>query len=256
MECKITNLVYQNDKIKVDETIYNNKRIFSNSIIPKHTILFIEHVFCDIIKDNSVKHLLNAIRFSPSLYNSLYPRTKTWSIDDLHNKLVFDKLQCNAFRKDDKVYIGNYITKTNHSLQANAKAFVFDYKDGKEDFPLSFIAIITIKDIQSNEEILIKYNDNINFGIKEEIENINLTYEIHDATKLVCIEKIQTYQTSEDYAFCRTHQIGVYNGLFCYQSKIFYNDSFESYCKHLGIENTLECRKSWFETVFEEYNKN
>jgi hypothetical protein len=219
-------------------------------------VLFIEHVFYDTIKDNSVKYLLDAIRFSPSLYNALYPRKTPWSIDSLYNELVFEKLRCNAFRKNENVYIGEYIAKSNHSLNPNAKAFIFDFKDEKEDFLLSFIAIITMKDIQSNEEISIKYNDSVNFGNNEVInDDTNLIFEINDDAKQFCLENIKIYQTSEDYAFCRTHQIGVYNGLFCYQSKIFYNDSFELYCKHLCIENTLERRKLWFENVFEEYSK-
>lgn len=261
MECKVTNLVYWNENIQIEEISSDNKCIKSNTYIPQNTILLIEQVFCDNSKDKSSKYILDAIRFSPSLYDSLYPRTKKWNLEDMlysleHNNLIIDKIKYNAFMKNDNVYIGEFVTKSNHNQNHNAKVFLFELKDEKSPYPLSYIVIVSIKDIKEHEEVLIKYNDKVKFGqtfsltetensiLDETLFNLNLE------SKQEILDKIKVYQCSKDFLYCRTNQIGVYYGGFCIEENIFFNARFEKYMKEKNIENTLENRKLWFENIY------
>jgi hypothetical protein len=259
MQCTSTNLVYWNEDIGMKEITSSNKSIFSKMYIPKDTILLIEHVFCDNSKDISLKYILDAIRFSSKLYESLYPRNKSWNITDtLHpskedNELLIEKLKCNGFMKNGNVYIGEYVTKSNHSFNYNAKAFVFDMKDTKEEFPISYIAVISTQDIQCDKEIYIKYNDTIKFD-ENKNENSLQPFKMNSVTKQECLQKIHTYQTTDSFYFCRTQQIGIYYGIFCYEESIFFNNTFDEYIENLNIKNNLKNRQLWFENIYNKYS--
>lgn len=260
MECKVTNLVYWNEKIQIQEISPDNKCIISKNNIPKNTVLIVEQVFCDNSKDNSAKYILDAIRFDSNLYDSLYPRNEKWNIEDIlfslkHNNLILDKIKYNAFSINSNIYIGEYVTKSNHSQDCNAKAFLFDLKDEKESYPLSYIAIISTKDIEKDKHLLIKYNDKVIFEKNGNLSTAENIFEITDNLKQETLYKIRDYQDTGGFYSCRTNQLGVYYGAFCYEESIFFNDRFEKYMKELNIENTLENRRLWFETIYQKYNK-
>lgn len=259
MECKTTNLVYWNEDIQIEKDS-ENTYIRSKKEIPEHSVLLIEHVFCDNSNEPSLQFITDAIRFSPELYDSLYPRKESWNISSLNNPIVFEKIKNNAFKftieGNTKVYIGTYVTKSNHSLHYNAKAFIFDLQD-KENFPLSYIAIVATKNIKPEEEIFIKYNDVVKFNddlsLSEEISLSKQNVILNSEAKTFCLNEIQNYQSTEDFSFCRTNQIGIYHGIFCYQDKIFFNDNFETFFRKLDKENTIENRKLWFESIYDKY---
>lgn len=260
MECKTTNLLYWNKDIELKNDS-DNTYIFSKKEIIENTVLLIEHVFCDNSNEPSLQLITDTIRFSPDLYNSLYPRKEPWNLSSLYNPIVFEKIKCNAFKftKEDlaKVYIGAYVTKSNHSQNFNAKAFIFDLQD-KENFPLSYIAIVATKNIKSKEEIFIKYNDNVKFNDdssspEEKTSSLNQNITLSSESKTFCFDEIQKYQSTDAFRFCRSNQIGIYYGIFCYQDKIFFNDNFESYCEKINKENTIEYRRLWFESIYSKY---
>jgi hypothetical protein len=268
MECKVTNLVYWNENIQIEEISSDNKCLKSKDFIPQNTTLIVEQVFCDNSKNKSAKYILDAIRFSQELYDSLYPRTKKWNLEDMlysleSNNLILDKIKYNAFMKNNNVYIGEFVTKSNHNQNHNAKAFLFELQDEKTPYPLSYIVIVSTKDIKEYEEILIKYNDKVIFSQSESlIESFTLTkkeslildetlFDLNLELKQEILNKIKIYQSSDTFLYCRTNQIGIYYGAFCIGEKIFFNEKFEKYLKEKNIENTLENRRLWFENIYQ-----
>lgn len=124
-------------------------------------------------KKDNLNILENSIRYDKELFNSLYPREVEWKEEYALSQigpdiisLITKKLNNNMFMDLDKYIIGNHISWFNHSNNPNSYVLPTIIDTRLELYFVVFL-VVSKKEIKQADEILIKYNDTINFTENE-----------------------------------------------------------------------------------------
>lgn len=155
----------------------------SNSLIKKNSIILIEHCFCE---NNDQKVMMSLIKNHEFLFDSLHPRTIKWT-DDIRNReddeiknILHQKLESNCFGSNGIIMLGNEVSYFNHSNEPNCKVYAKSLITA--GITTRIVFVVSLKDIEPNEELFIEYNKTIKFGNEEKnvVENITNLYNTDD----------------------------------------------------------------------------
>ncbi len=167
---KSTYTIFKNRKISFEKkNLDDYKYVKANEDINEYELLLVEHV---ITKDDLYK-LASHVKFDDDLLKNLYPRNETDILinknDNDINKIIFEKVQKNAFGKDNIYTLGKDISLFNHSTNPNCIVSYNDILMDDLEYKKERINYVySIKKIKKEEELFIYYGKNY-FGDKEEI---------------------------------------------------------------------------------------
>jgi hypothetical protein len=169
LEEKSTYTIFKNRKISFEKRENDYRYVKANEDINEHELLLVEHV---ITKDDLYK-LGSHVKFDDDLLKNLYPRNETDILIDKNDnnitEIVFEKVQKNAFGKDNIYTLGKDISLFNHSINPNCIVSYNDILIPDLEYEIERINYVySIKKIKKEEELFIYYGKNY-FGDKEEI---------------------------------------------------------------------------------------
>jgi hypothetical protein len=203
------------------ENIDDYKRVRCSKDIKAGDILLIEHCYYQ-----SVRPLQTTVQWNEKLYNSLYPRQFQWSYDFISRnstnstKIIRSKVKNNCFGYDDKYLIGKDVSWFNHSKFPNAIVGFLPFETSI-GINCVFIYVYATTNMNHGDEIYIKYNDTISFGLehkhmyKNEVDGSML----ENIKRIVEMEILQYFKT-DIFRHVYFNQINQYNGYFLLEDKI------------------------------------
>ena len=156
---KNTHVLFRNGNIIFDKTSNEYRYVKASSNIKKNTMLIIEHCICD-----KARVILKSIKFTPELYDSLYPRNYLWkdlnieeeNFRDSFEYDIHDKFDSNVFGNDEQQFIlAKEISNFNHANDENA--YVYHQLISLKNETAMFSFVFASRDIAKGEEITINY---------------------------------------------------------------------------------------------------
>lgn len=160
-----TNVIFKNRRINFDESDNENHKVLASEQIKAGEILLIEH----LVNHKSVSNMLSYVKNNKDLFESLYPRSRSYSYEDRAigsdkedeiMELAIEKVQKNVFcingRNGEKYYaLGVNVSKFNHKRMPNTYMNIAKMHGNNKC--LCFVAIKSRMNIEKGEEITINY---------------------------------------------------------------------------------------------------
>ena len=156
-----TNIVFKSNNFSIETKGDDYRYVKSNKTIKKGELLLIEHCYVS----ETLEFLKKIVTSDSELFNNLFPRSKKWNeqfiseeelTEDIEN-LVKEKVLKNAFRTYSKEYsIALECSNFNSSIIPNAITKNYSI-DIDEIYSVFYVCIISIKEINIDEEITISY---------------------------------------------------------------------------------------------------
>jgi hypothetical protein len=236
--------------------------------IPKWEVLLVEHCMYRVLS-NPIDTLDRAVRYTPELYNSLFPRNYDWndsipnpkecSVEE--NENIKQKIICNVFQEGGVLILGKKITWFNHSDKPNMQAIPlnmgFDLGLGA-----CFMVIIAIKDIAEGEELVCKYSDVIQFSLNgmpvkmpsTSIKTVDWCSLIPDTSMSTAKNYIEAYAKTLTFKNVYIRQLSIHHGLYPLQGHRTIDPRFIYYAKRaLNIDtyDVVEIVERWLDDIWE-----
>ena len=235
---------YKSHKTSFETTDADYKYVKAVKSISEGDILLFEHALCS----TNINDISEGIRYSPELFNSLYPRTMEWSETmftetQSSNQLpdiLSEKVQKNCFSKNNTYYIGKDVTKFNHLEKPNALCRFIDIIDLGLPTNVAIMYIIAIKDIPVDEEILIWYGNAYFNENHEEVEYDTTKYQ----TKIESF--IPQYIKKPIFESVTFNHLCAYYGLYIANDTLYPTEKFFKYYeKEYKQKPNAENVKEW-----------
>ena len=248
--------------------INDARSVKARNKIPKWEILLVEHCMYRLLS-NPVDTLDRAVRYTPELYNSLYPRKYSWnssipSPKDCtveENENVKEKIICNAFQDGGVLILGKKIAWFNHSDKPNVHVIPLKM-DFDFDLGACFMAVVAIKDIAECEELVCKYSDVIEFNLlgapvklpSTSIKKVDWLSLVPDENMKIVKNYVDAFIKTQTFKDVYIRQIGLHHGLYNIRDEYVIDPRFIYYAKrNLNIDtyNVVEIIERWLDSVWE-----
>jgi len=215
------------------------------SAIAAGTILLVEHTFRDNFDSRNLKAVL---RYSEGLFNALYPRISPWSehlmlaepFDNEMAELVQAKIMYNGFGNESAnvMVVGKDISSFNHSPTPNAKVFRQNMtlpavENGGEPVKVAFSSVVAIKNIRAGEEIFIKYNDVVKFGLGVKSVSDGVDFTGDDLAVKNILDIIRKYMDGDTFPQVMSVQYAASVGLYLPNGIVIKSQRFLDFIKRV-----------------------
>jgi len=155
---RMTHVVHMSPSLKTSETD-GEKAVLAAQHVTAGEVLLVEHCVT-----GEPEYVLNCVLNDGSLFDVLYPRTKSWSVEQLLadelEPMVVEKVDSNGFAASDgTVALGSAVSAFNHA--APPQAVVRSLSLATEDMAIAprVLYVLAVADVAAGEEIRIEYRD-------------------------------------------------------------------------------------------------
>jgi hypothetical protein len=166
-----TYVVFEHPACTFDDS-NNVHKVIASRDIKEDTILLVEHVYHDEGDNGTAVRLTHLVQCDSRLYNSLYPRTSEWTEDVVNGppeRVIYEKLQKNVFKKECGFLLGERISWFNHSLEPNCYSYHIA-TPLQTEVNAHMMCVIALRPISAGEELCICYSPNIKFVDGEPVD--------------------------------------------------------------------------------------
>jgi hypothetical protein len=262
-------LLFTTEHVHGTDGIINDiHSVRARSTIPKWEVLLVEHCMYRVLS-NPIDTLDRAVRYTPDLYNSLYPRKYNWndsipnpkncSVDE--NENVKEKIVCNTFQEGGVLILGKKVAWFNHSDSPNIHIFPLKM-DFDFDLAACFMIVVAIKDIAEGDELVCKYSDVVEFSLNgmpvrmpsTSIKKVDWQTLIPDENMKFVKNYVDSYIKTHLFKCVYIRQISLHHGLYQLREEHVVDPRFIYYAKrsiNIDTYDVVEIIERWIDNIWE-----